>query len=108
MPEQLHTLFWNCDVEKLETERDKDTIILEVLARGSLEQNKILFKIYDLETVANVFRSDVQGNRTLPAPVVYLFSEIFLTREEFEEYRNWHNNPVRRWEQRRMTKATPT
>ncbi len=102
LPPELHSLFWHCDAEELDTETAKTQIILEVLARGSLDQIKLLYRIYDFNTVGRVFRADVKGNRTLPAPVVYLFSDLYLTAQEFEEYRTWHRHPVRKWEQRRI------
>ncbi len=77
-------------------------IILEVLARGSLNQYKTLMTLYEGEEIAQVFRADVRGNRTLPAPVVYLFSGLFLSEVEFNDYKIWHKNPLRRWEQRRI------
>lgn len=102
LPLELHSLFWNCNAEELNTETAKTQIILEVLARGSLQQIKILYQVYDFNTVGQVFRADVRGNRTLPAPVVYLFSGLYLTGKEFEEYKVWHKHPVRKWEQRRV------
>jgi hypothetical protein len=102
LPEELKTVFWNYDTTFMDTDRMKKIIILEVLARGSLEQIKILFSIYGSETVADIFREDVKGPRTLPAPTVYLWGDIFLTGEEFEEYKQWHRHLVRKWEQRRV------
>ncbi len=102
LPAELHALFWHCNAEELDTETAKTQIILEVLARGSLNQIRLLYRIYGSKTVGQVFRADVKGNRTLPAPVVYLFSGLYLTAREFEEYRKWHRHPVRKWEQRRV------
>jgi len=102
LPAEFHALFWHCNAEELDTEIAKTQIILEVLARGSIHQIKLLYQIYDFNTVGQVFRADVKGNRTLPAPVVYLFSSLYLTEREFEEYKEWHRHPVRKWEQRRV------
>lgn len=102
LPAELHALFWHCNAEELDTETAKTEIILEVLARGSLYQIRLLYRIYDFNTIGQVFRADVKGNRTLPAPVVYLFSGLYLTAREFEEYKEWHRHPVRKWEQRRV------
>lgn len=102
LPIELYSLFWNYNAEELNTEAAKTKIILEILARGSIQQIKILYQVYDFDTVGQVFRTDVRGNRTLPAPVVYLFSGLYLTRKEFEEYKAWHKHPVRKWEQRRV------
>jgi hypothetical protein len=96
LPKIVHSLFWNYDAEELDTETAKTTIILEVLSRGSLEQIKIIFQIYGKATVGRVFRTDVKENRTLPASVIYLFSALFLSLEEFEEYKAWHKDPVRK------------
>lgn len=102
LPAELRALFWHYNAEELDTETAKTHIILEVLARGSLQQIRLLYRIYDFNTVGQVFRSDVKGNRTLPAPVVYLFSGLYLTGREFKDYRAWHRHPVRKWEQRRV------
>ncbi len=102
LPAELHALFWHCNAEELDTETAKTEIILEVLARGSLEQIRLLYRIYDYNTIGQVFRADVKGNRTLTAPVVYLFNGLYLTVREFEEYKEWHIHPVRKWEQRRV------
>jgi hypothetical protein len=102
LPAILRPLFWNCDPDTLELDRSKTMIILEVLARGSLTQYKTLVTLYEEEEIAQVYRADVRGNRTLPAPVVYLFSGLFLSETEFNDYKVWHKNPLRRWEQRRI------
>lgn len=102
LPEELKTVFWNYDPAFMDTDRMKKTIILEVLARGTLEQIKILFQIYGFKIIKEIYREDVQGARTLPAPAVYLWSDIFLTDEEFTGYKQWHRHPVRKWEQRRI------
>ena len=101
LPRDLESLFWNVDSRKIDPWKSKDEIIKTVLSRGSLEQIKTLFQLYGPDTISLVFRDDVTGNRTLPAPVVYMWSNLFLTPEEFDEYRKWHRHPVRKWEQRR-------
>lgn len=103
LPRELEPLFWNYDAREIDPWKMKDVVIKVVLSRGSLEQINILFQLYGTDTIRSVFREDVTGNRTLPAPVVYMWSDLFLTKEEFEEYRNWHRHPVRKWEQRRST-----
>ena len=91
----------------MDTDWMKKTIILEVLARGTLEQIKILFRFYGLKTIEEIYRGDVLGARTLPAPAVYLWGDIFLTDEELEGYKQWHRHPVRKWEQRRDITRQP-
>lgn len=102
LPSLLRPLFWNLNPDTIDLNRSKTMITLEVLARGSLAQYEALKTLYGEEEIAAVFRSDVRDNRTLPAPVVYLFSGLFLTEEEFNDYKAWHKNPLRRWEQRRI------
>lgn len=102
LPESLHPLFWNCDPNKINVKRSRKMIILEVLARGSLTQIETLYALYDKKQIAHIFREDVKGLRTLPAPVVYLFSGLFLNTADFEDYKAWHRNPLHRWEQRRI------
>jgi len=101
LPEELSSVFWNYDAASMDSDRMKKTIVLEVLARGSLEQIKVLFKMYGSRAVADAFREDVRGLRTLPAPAVYLWGDIFLDSAELDEYKQWHRHPVRKWEQRR-------
>lgn len=101
IPEALKPLFWNYDAETLDIKRFKKNIILEVLARGSLEQVDIIFQLYGKDSIAAVFREDVTGLRTLPAPAVYLWGELFLTGEELQDYKKWHRHPLHKWKQRR-------
>jgi len=101
LPEELKPLFWNYDTEALDTESFKKNIILEVLSRGSLEHVALIFQLYGWETIAAVFREDVTGLRTLPAPAAYLWGDLLLTGEEVQEYKKWHRHPLKKWEQRR-------
>ena len=101
LPEELKQLFWNYDTDNIDAQKFKKHIILEVLARGSMRQTDIIFDIYGKETIKEVFREDVKGQRTLPAPAVYLWGELFLTSDELDEYKSWHRHPLRKWEQRR-------
>jgi hypothetical protein len=100
-PEKLKPLFWNYDPETLDVEGFKNNIILEVLARGSLEDVSLIFQLYGKDSIAAVFREDIRGARNLPAPVVYLFGGLFLTAAELQEYKEWHRHPLLKWEQRR-------
>lgn len=101
LPEKLKRLFWNYEAETLDTESFKKNIILEVLARGELEDVDCIFQLYGREEIATVFRDDATGLRTLPAPAVYLWGGIFLTAAELEDYKKWHRDPRHKWEQRR-------
>jgi hypothetical protein len=107
LPEKLKPLFWNYDPETLDMGNFKKNIILEVLARGSLEDADIIFQFYGRDAIATVFREDFNGPRTLPAPAVYLWEGLFLTEAEFEDYKMWHRHPLRKWEQRRVITAKP-
>lgn len=108
LPEELKPLFWNYDTEALDTESFKNIIILEVLSRGSLEQVDLIFRLYGKETIAAVVREDVTGLRTLPAPAVYLWGDLLMTGEELQDYKEWHRDPLKKWEQRRSFKGAKT
>jgi len=94
---ELAGLFWNYATEKLDMEHSKDLVILTALRRGTMEQLQLVFKIYGPDEVGRVFRKDTLGNKTLPAPSVYLWGLIFLDEEELAAYKKWHEDPFLRW-----------
>ncbi|MBT9173787.1 MAG: hypothetical protein DDT21_02193 [Syntrophomonadaceae bacterium] len=94
---ELAGLFWNYDTEKLDMDRCRDLVILTALRRGSLEQIQLVSQIYGTDEVRRVFRKDTLGNKTLPAPAVYLWGMIFLDEEELAAYKKWHEDSLLRW-----------
>lgn len=70
---QLSRLFWQLDPSKLDAQKDRTLIIHHVLAYGSLEDVKKLFKFYGLPTVRKEFARPQRG---LYAPSVF---ELFRT-----------------------------
>jgi len=99
---ELARLFWNYDTETLDMERSKELVILTTLARGTLEQLRLILSIYGTDQVEKVFRKDVLNLKTLPAPVIYLLGLVFLSEEELAAYKKWHEDPVLRWKPTRI------
>lgn len=94
---ELAGLFWNYDTEKLDAERCKGLVILTTLRRGTLTQVRLLFRLYGDAEIRRVFREDALGPKTLPAPSVYLWGLLFLSKEELAAYKKWHEDPLLRW-----------
>ncbi len=102
IPAVLVPLFQNYNLQRLDLQRSADVIIHTVLARGSLEQIDLLFQLYGAEKVKDVFCNDFFGLRSLPAPTTLLWSLLFLTEEERQEYMRWLKDPCMRWAPRRV------
>jgi len=62
-----------------------------------MEQILLVFQIYGADEVKKVFREDSLGDKTLPAPSVYLWGLLFLDDEELAAYKKWHEDPLLRW-----------
>lgn len=55
LPKSLKCYFWSVNLEELNVNRDRDYIIHQVFAYGSLSAIKWLFKTYDKATIKNSF-----------------------------------------------------
>ncbi|TSC85485.1 MAG: Uncharacterized protein G01um101416_836 [Microgenomates group bacterium Gr01-1014_16] len=55
VPKRLQAVLWSAGTGKLDVVKDKHYIIHQVLAYGSWEDTKWLFKTYDQETIKNEF-----------------------------------------------------
>jgi len=55
IPKELQGILWSRRLESLDLQRDKGYIIHQVLAYGSLEQVKWLFKVYSQKEASRVF-----------------------------------------------------
>lgn len=61
VPENLQGILWSASVKSLDLERDKNYIIHQVLAYGTLEQIRWLFGIYGREQIRRVFLEHPQN-----------------------------------------------
>lgn len=58
IPKSLQGILWSVNVAKLDLNRDKNYIIHQVLAYGSLEQISWLFKVYGRQEVKEIFAKE--------------------------------------------------
>lgn len=54
-------LFWFMPKSKLDPKKDKNLIIHQVLAYGSMDNVRELFKIYDKEEIKKEFKRPISG-----------------------------------------------
>ncbi|MHB8246119.1 MAG: hypothetical protein ACYDGN_12350 [Acidimicrobiales bacterium] len=73
LPEELKKLVWFRPSGKLEKDRDAEHVILCTLYLGTMDQIRLMFRIYGRERVTEVVRNDLAGNRMLPESVVALW-----------------------------------
>lgn len=52
---KLKKLFWSADFKKLDIVKDKNYIIHQTLAFGTLEEIKLLFNIYSAKEIQQIF-----------------------------------------------------
>ena len=57
---KLKKLFWSTDFKKLDIGKDKNYIIHQTLAFGTLEEIKLLFNIYSSKEIHKVFLKQPQ------------------------------------------------
>jgi hypothetical protein len=55
IPTSLQTVLWSADVSHLDTAKDKEYIVHQILSRGTLKQFKWLLDTYGKEEVTRVF-----------------------------------------------------
>ncbi len=55
IPKRLQAVLWSAETEKLDTVKDKHYIIHQILAYGSWEDIKWLFKTYNREMIKEEF-----------------------------------------------------
>lgn len=60
LPKKLKKLFWSADFKKLDIVRDKNYIIHQTLAFGTLEEIKFLFNIYSVKEIRQIFLEQPQ------------------------------------------------
>lgn len=75
LPKKLQPILWSKHISKIDTRLDKIYIIHQVLAYGSLEDIKMLLKIYSIEEIINVF---INFPKKIYTKNVFLFIKDFL------------------------------
>ena len=88
IPQSFQAILWSASVERLGLERDKNYIIHQILAYGTLEQIGWLFKIYGKETIKKTFLEkpqNVYGLATLnfTKEVVLGLKNVDIKKEEY-------------------------
>ena len=75
IPVRLKPILWSKNIKSLDSENDKIYIIHQVLSYGSIEDIKLLLKIYSKNEIDNVFMNFPKKIYTRP---VFLFLKDFL------------------------------
>ena len=75
IPVRLKPILWSKNIKSLDSENDKIYIIHQVLSYGSIEDIKLLLKIYSKNEIGNVFINFPKKIYTRP---VFLFLKDFL------------------------------
>jgi len=61
IPKKMQWLFWSCNVNELDLEKDKNYIVSQVLNYGTWEDLKWLFKVYSEKEIKNVLKNPRKG-----------------------------------------------
>ena len=61
VPKKMQWLFWSCDVEDLDLEKDKEYIVIQLLNYGTWEDLKWLFTVYSEKEIKNVIKNPSRG-----------------------------------------------
>ncbi len=75
VPKSLQGILWSRDVKKLDTKRDKNYIIHQVLMYGSLPQIKWLKKVYSKSEIKDTF---IRAPRKIYTKSSYNFVKNYL------------------------------
>lgn len=67
IPKNLQGVLWSMPVEDLDLQRNKNYIIHQILAYGTWENLKWLFKTYPKEEIGEVFLNHPEKDYTFPA-----------------------------------------
>ncbi len=59
--EKFKPFLWSFDIEKMDPDRDKNRIIINVLNLGSKEATDELFREYDIEIIKELVRNPKPG-----------------------------------------------
>ena len=78
-------IFWNCDVTKLDIRKNRKIIVERIIEYGTESDEKLMWKIYDYNTIKNIAINDVNLGKDR---LLYM-SVIFGTKEtKFKCYNN--------------------
>lgn len=75
IPISLQGVFWSVDTTQLDTQKNKSYIIHQILAFGTLDDIRWLFKTYDRSTITDVF---LRQPMKLYTPAAFHFSKLML------------------------------
>lgn len=75
IPEKLQAILWSVNIDQLDIEHDKNYIIHQVLAYGTMEDVVWLFKTYSKQTIITVFINKPMKNYSKP---VFNFVKNYL------------------------------
>ena len=95
LPAQMEHLFANYQAGAVDPDKHPGLVIRTVLARGTWDQVKWLFRYYGKDAVGEAFRKDYYGLRTLPKPTLRLWETLFI------EHVERTSDPLDRWRCRR-------
>jgi hypothetical protein len=84
LPESLSNLFANYVFSSLDSEQHASLVIKTVLAHGTWEQIMWLFDFYGRDRVAQIFRDDYFGMKTLPKPTRRLWELVFVDESHWD------------------------
>ena len=65
IPSNFQGVFWSRDIQNLDLQKDKDYIIHQILAFGSLEQIKWLKSSYGKDEIRNIIEEQKPGSKTI-------------------------------------------
>lgn len=82
IPRDFQGILWSTKVDNLDLQEDKNYIIHQILAYGSLEQIKWLFKNYPKEEIIDNFVNSPRKNYT---PAAFNFIKNFILDLEKQE-----------------------
>jgi hypothetical protein len=61
VPKQFQRVLWSYDINKMDLEKDKREIIIQVLNYGTWEDLKLLYKSYSEEEIKQVVKNPRRG-----------------------------------------------
>ena len=61
IPSSIKSLLWSYDIKGIDTERDKEIIIIQILNYGTWDEVKWLFKTYDDNKIRKVISHPGRG-----------------------------------------------
>jgi hypothetical protein len=78
-------IFWNCDVKKLDVQKDKKIIIERIIEYGSESDEMLMWKIYNYNTIKKIAVNDVNLNRE---KLMYMSVIFNIKEKKFKCYDN--------------------